>query len=439
MNQSPSIDWWRREPVADVVAKGEGTAVKTPSGPWAFRGLVAFTVVLILAPQAFMPILEPLRIALLAAGLAVVSHLVDRWGRGLRVPGGRPRELVLVGCLLVWSMLTVPLSIWPSNSLNTLTDTYVKSVAVFWLLAEVVNTPKRLRTLLWTLSVLSVPLAVTGVRHFASGAYGAADRIAGYASGVASNPNDLALTLDLLIPITAVLVLNARRVAVKMAGGAILAVCVMAVVATFSRGGFLALAVEAALFIFVLARRRAWTRLGVAVLLVGLAMPLLPASYGDRLATIASINSDPTGSSQERWRDTLAAVQYVRTHPVFGAGLGNDVLALNEIRGATWTMVHNAYLDYAVDLGLVGLILYVSLVASSILTARSVERQPPEHAPEGQELSTLATGVRISLMAFAAAAFFYPVAYHFYFYYFAGLALALRTCRAGLAGGQPAV
>lgn len=439
MNQSPSIGWWRREAVAEAEPVAAALVPSAVGRPWAFRGLVAFTVILILAPQSFMPALAPLRIALLTAAFVVVAHLADRWGRGVRPPGGVPREVVLTVCLVAWSVVTIPLSMWPGGSTDMLLSTYLKSVIVFWLLGEVVNTTDRLRRLLWTLSALSAPLALTGLRNYAMGSYvGNFGRIMGYGGGLAGNPNDLALVLDLLIPITAMLVLTARHVVARAAGAAILVVSVMGVIVTFSRGGFLALAVEGVLFGLLLARRRAWALIGAAVLLAALAMPLLPASYGARLATITSISADPTGSSQTRWRDTLAALRYLQAHPILGAGLGNEVLALNETRGATWTLVHDAYLDYAVDLGVVGLLLYAALVVSSIWTARTVERDPLGKTPPGRELSGLASGVRISLIAFAAAAFFYPVAYHFYFYYFAGLAVALRTCRAGLAADRSA-
>ena len=41
-------------------------------------------------------------------------------------------------------------------------------------------------------------------------------------------------------------------------------------------------------------------------------------------------------------------------------------------------------------------------------------------------LPALGAGVRISLVAFVAAAFFHPAGYHFYFFYIAGLAVSLR-------------
>jgi len=44
-----------------------------------------------------------------------------------------------------------------------------------------------------------------------------------------------------------------------------------------------------------------------------------------------------------------------------------------------------------------------------------------------RDLFLLAEGIQVSLAVFAVAALFHPVAYHFYFYYMAGLALAARA------------
>ena len=47
--------------------------------------------------------------------------------------------------------------------------------------------------------------------------------------------------------------------------------------------------------------------------------------------------------------------------------------------------------------------------------------------PELRDLFLLSEAVQVSLIAFAVSGFFYPVAYHFYFYYMGGLALAARS------------
>jgi len=241
---------------------------------------------------------------------------------------------------------------------------------------------------------------------------------------LSKNPNDFALMLNVLLPIGVSLLLASRG---ALARGVLLAIVSLeaaAGIVTFSRAGFLSLAVSVALYLWRLARRGAtgWVLAGLAACLAG--ATLLPGSYLARLATITAIETDPTGSAQSRWTDTVAATRFVLANPLIGAGAGMDTGALNQVRGATWKQVHNVYLEYAVDLGLPGLALFSLLFISCLQKVRSV-RRAPETGPESGELSCLAEGIEIALLAFAVGAFFAPVAYQFYFYYLAGLAVAV--------------
>src|SRR5207253_8710681 len=119
-----------------------------------------------------------------------------------------------------------------------------------------------------------------------------------------------------------------------------------------------------------------------------LTVPLLPSAYVDRLATVKDVQSDPTGSSQARWRDTVAAAQFVAQHPIIGAGIGMDFLALNQIRGNKWLKVHNVYLEYAVDLGVPGLALFLTLLYRVFKGARFA-RKRLEEVPSQRQLFLL--------------------------------------------------
>jgi len=206
---------------------------------------------------------------------------------------------------------------------------------------------------------------------------------------------------------------------------------VAAVVVTFSRAGFLSLAACIVLYLWRMVRRGLTGWVLVAFLACVAGASLLPGSYMARLATITNIDSDPTGSAQNRWGDTEAAVRYVMANPLVGAGIGMDTEALNAVRGITWTQVHNICLEYAVDLALPGLALFTLLFVSCVRRVRQVHRAPVD-TPDGQRLSDLAEGIEIALWSVGIGALFAPVAYQFYFYYLAGLAVATGVIHRGL-------
>jgi O-antigen ligase len=425
MVHSIPVEWWRREPAAAEAAPAARAGQEPRGGETAFWALVAFTAVLMLVPQQYFPFLNVIRINLLIGTLAIGAHVfAPPVSTLLRVP----TELKLAIALLACAAISIPGSYWRSASVDAFSD-FLRVVAVFWLLGQDVCSQRRLRIIFWTLALVCVPVAAAAVNNYRLGIHdGVGTRILGYSNNLASNPNDLALTLNLFLPFTAILALTARRRMARLVAWAVTAIAIAAVFVTFSRGGFLTLAVEAALFILVLTRRKGARVLVLAMVVGALAVAVMPAGYGERMGTIVNIDSDQTGSAQMRWSDTVAAVEFMISHPIVGAGLGQGHLALNELRGAFWTSVHNAYLNFGVDLGLPALLLYLAMVVTSFLSARRIERLPVSAIPT--ELRWMASGVRISLAGFIVAAFFHPVGYDFYFFYLAGIAVALKTTAA---------
>ena len=437
--------WWRPQAAPQAETAGVAVAAVAPAtaNVVAFRALVAFTAILVLAPQAWFPILGTLRIAFLAAAVAIGGHLIDRIVRRDSAPPFNP-EIALAVALVSWAIITVPVSYWIGGSIEMLTNQYLKAVAFFWLVGTLVTTGQRMRVLAWTLVLCGVPLAVTGISNYFSGellhtGVPGLKRIYGYmgGSGLAANPNDLALMLNLIIPIAAALMFDSRRFVARAIAASAALLSIAAVILTFSRAGFLTLATTGVMLFVVLIRRKS-SGAAAFLLLLALAAPvLMPAGYSDRLSTITNIEADRTGSAQGRWQDFIVAAEVVVGNPITGVGIGNDMIALNEHRGGdeTWRSVHNAYLQYAVDLGLPGLLLFAWLHIKCFRTARSIERRAARE-PALKSLAYLAAGVQISLAAFFVAAMFHPIAYQFYFFTVAGLAVALKNSgRAELARG----
>lgn len=426
------MSWWRPPVRRTAVAATEGSRA-------AFRALVAFTVILLLSPQIWFPFLGPLRIAFLAAGLAIGAHVFHQTSRHRPVTPPYV-EIGLALALVCWSVVTIPLSFWPGGSVTVLTDHYLKAIAFFWLLGTVVTSTDRLRTLAWTLVLCSIPLSATAIFNYLTGMFLSTGvpglkRIYGYhgGSGLVGNPNDLALMLNLIIPVAGAVLLSARRPAGRWTAAGALLLGATAVILTFSRAGFLTLVTTFIMFIVILARRRS-PGAAAALMIAALAVPpLLPEGYMQRLSTITDLAADATGSAQGRYQDLALAGEVILHNPIIGVGIGQDVLAMREERGGEgWTSVHNAYLQYAVDLGLPGVLLFVWLHVSCFRSARAIEVRASRD-PNMRDLTHMAQGVQIALIAFAVAAFFHPIAYQFYFFSIGGLALALKTaCRGDL-------
>jgi hypothetical protein len=83
------------------------------------------------------------------------------------------------------------------------------------------------------------------------------------------------------------------------------------------------------------------------------------------------------------------------------------------------------YLQYAADLGLVGLFLLLFLLRNCISAAREVWKER-EGRGQRRELYYMARALELSVWAFAFGALFTPSGYHFYLFYVGGMALAVR-------------
>jgi len=418
--------WWKPKPGA----AGDTPVQTTSAGRLPFVALMIFTAILFAAPQYHFPVLEPLHLALLAALLALGSHLAQRFLDGQPITI-RAREFGIVAAILAWAILTVPFSLWPGGSVLVIRENYVKSLLIFWLLANVVNTTERLRTVAWLLSLVSVPLSITGVRNYLSGTFltGASDRIFGYEAPFTENPNDLALVLLLILPLAVGLLLVERKGWKRLVLLGIIVPSMGCVVITFSRSGFFTLAAVLAVGLFKVARRG---RPGVAVtiaLLALLCIPVLPGGYLERVSTSFDMEKDPTGSAQARWADAKAAVSYIARNPIIGTGIGMDLLQLNEDVGPMWVHVHNVYLEYGMDLGLPGLALFLALLASCFGSTSFAVRQAAV-TPALRDVGHLAEAVQISLIAFMVGGLFAPDAYKFPLHYVAGLCVAVKAVAA---------
>jgi probable O-glycosylation ligase (exosortase A-associated) len=431
------IPWWR-EPAASGPEPAPGDWARRRIEPhrgsgFSFWALMGFTFILLLAPQERFPVLAPLRIAMLAALLAIAAHVFNRISRGLPIIAFTPpTQIVLL--LVGWAVITVPFSYWPGGSVTFLLENFSKTVIVFILLANVIDSRGKLQKISWGLVLMSIPLAATTIQNLMSGvSMQTGDRVAGYSAGLTANPNDLALMLNLILPLCIALLLASSRFGTRILLASIACLLTFAIVATFSRAGFLTLMVTGLTYCWLYRNRAERVWIPVIVVLGLMALPIMPAGYVDRISTIVNVEEDSTHSAEIRLEDMKAAASLAVANPLVGSGIGMNVLALNEERGETWTAVHNVYLQYLVELGLPGLALFLLLYVSCLRATGTALRAL--NADRSGGLFHIAEGLRVSLIAFAVAALFHPVAYHFYFYFIAGLAIAAAAI---CAAEQPA-
>jgi probable O-glycosylation ligase (exosortase A-associated) len=428
----PRTAWWhpaKGEGDGDGIARSAKVPVENPSeSSGAFFALLVFTFILLVSPQSFFPALGKFRLAWLAGMTGVALLLLDRipHGRPLLAPG---RETWAAFGLVAWTMATIPFSYWPGGSLGMITQVYSKTLIIFWLLSLTVNTQQRLVRVAWALCLMAIPIAYKGVSNYLSGnitIQGSLERIVGYEGALTENPNDLALMLNLIIPLAVGLLSVSRGFLARLMLLTVVFLSIAAIVYTRSRSGFLT---SVALFLFYAWKlsRRGKAGWPIAILVVALVcVPLLPEGYLSRINTITNMDEDETGSAQGRWESMTAGTTFVLKHPLVGAGMGMNGLVMNDLGDRpTWHEVHNVYLQYGIDLGVPGLLLFLIIMSGAFRSTIIVCRRSAR-VPALATLFHVSEGLQGSLFAFAVGGIFSPVAYNFYFYYLAGIATGMR-------------
>ncbi len=393
--------------------------------PLTFWCYVFFMFVLFVAPQNIWPALQDLHPARVSFGLAIGVYLIQAFSRREQIlPSGREFRLLVI--FTVIAACSIPFSKWPGGSVGVFTDTFAKSLLVCILSAQLLTTLPRLHRVLWFLILFGIIDAAITIVKYHQGELVEGYRASGAYSGLVTNPNDLALTLNLIIPFALAFFTLYRSAVRRWTCAVFICLAVVAIFLAYSRGGMITLMVIIGLYVWKMTDRGNRLKYGMPLMLLAAAfLVFAPSEYEDRLRSITDFSKDKVGSAPVRWENTVRTMEVIGEHPLLGVGLGMNVLAVVE-KGSRWSQVHNVYLEVASEIGIPGMIVYIMMLMALMRTARQVRMQA-DRMKDKQGLAAMATATEISLWAFATAALFHPMAYHFYFFYTAGFALALKN------------
>lgn len=269
-----------------------------------------------------------------------------------------------------WLMLGLSVAIaiswiangWFGGSLQALTD-FLPILALFFLVATMVDSPKRLRQLYFVITLVTVVIALHGVEQAKTGVgWTGATTIDGRITylGFLNDPNDLAMALIMALPMGMYLAHTASGFVMRLVYWAAVALLTYALWLCNSRGSFIALCAMALVYSI--------RRYGAARSVITLPVLLVPlvALAPSRIATISSAEESAAGRV-DAW---YAGLQMFFSHPMFGVGQGG----FTEHHSMT---AHNSYVLALAELGLVGYFFWLSLIIMSVWLMRTLLRAPP--------------------------------------------------------------
>jgi len=276
--------------------------------------------------------------------------------------------------------------------------------------------------------------------------------------GHVGDENDLALALNMIIPYAYMSLFSAAGVVQKTFLLSAFGVMVAAVVATFSRGGFLGLLSLLLYCLLVSPRKKVAMALG-SVLIVG-ALLYAPSAYWNRVATILDEASDTAAGTGALRREYWAiARQMFYDNPIFGVGVGNFPwnVSLYESsdqmaqvgRSYAGQAVHSLYFSILAELGLAGALIFLALAQYNIRDTRLVMAQcaiwgrrrrpsqgtpsPAADSPIGRNVNKArcyAHAVGASMVGYLVSGIFLSVFSYPHFWILTAVTVALRGATA---------
>jgi putative inorganic carbon (hco3(-)) transporter len=377
-----------------------------------FYGIVLWTVVAFLNPQSFTwGAAEAFPWALAVAIPTLSGYLL--FGHGLATV--LSRKLTILGVLWGWFTITSIASSQSSLFNHHASLTWERWVFVSKILLMVVFTVaivdsfKRLRILVLTIAgcfgffvAKSLPFLV-----LSGGAY----RLYGPERSMIADNNDFGLALNMTLPLFFFLAQAEVRPWLKWLFGALFLGTIPAIFFTYSRGAMVGLA--AVLLLMFLQLRQRFVLIPVIALGAAIAVLFAPEGWKQRMDPTSDSVVDK--SAQARLNAWAFSWNLAMESPVTGGGFATFTPELfqryapnaKDIHGP-----HSVYFQILAEHGFVGLALYLSLLAQSLLNAYRLVREARVYGD--RDVILYANMFRFSLVGFATSGVFLGRAYFDY-------------------------
>lgn len=335
--------------------------------PFSYGLLLVFLLLLYANPALLYPALEALRPTQVVAAAAIFMLFVEK---ALSRQGFRmvwPESYLLLAFLGAAGVSCVT-ALWMRQAVESWGN-LAKMGAAYFLILNVARSERHLRGLIWAMVLGGLVPALGALHRYWNG-----EVIAGRAgwAGTFGNPNDLAFSLVILIPLAAFLSGESGPLKKALLGG-ILAIYGYTIYVTFSRGGMVGLLAVLGVLTF---RHPARSIRFVAVAL--LAASLIGLVYfWSRPEGFRGLSDD--ASFQQRIETIRTGLEMFADRPLLGVGLGCSIVAwpLYAPPGILFQgalVNHNTFIQALSETGILGFLPFALLLGVALYHARGLAR-----------------------------------------------------------------
>ena len=242
------------------------------------------------------------------------------------------------------------------------------------------------------------------------------------------NPNNFAELLVMLIPLDFALFLGAKGWRGRLWSAAALIPCVAAIGFTYSRSGWIGLALAVMVFIAL----ENWRLIPVMAVAGVCAIPFLPETIYNRILTIGNMKDS---STSYRFAIYDASATLMKDYWYRGVGLGTDVMQRTfraypaMFDGSFPIHTHNNYLQMWGETGILGLISYLAVLLYGLKSGVKAYYQTMDRQVRHILAAALGAFCGILVIGVAEYTWFYPRNMFIYWFLFGVIMTCVKLSR----------
>jgi O-antigen ligase len=382
--------------------------------------ILLYTVLVFFRPYELVSALGFLSVATFFVAIAtLLVYLVTQFA----VTSSFSAPIVEIKAILVLAVLglfSVAISKDSALAWETFSDTFIKAVLIFIVLANVLQSRRRLLMIISVSMAVSLYISILAIDLYLRGEFNTEGyRVSVDMKGLFGNPNDMALHLGTMVPLAFAVGRSSKSSLIRWCCYSFTLLMVFAITITFSRGGFLGLSAACIVMAWKLGRKNRAKVMASTIFISVVFTLAAPGNYGTRMLSMFIPGLDPVGSRDSRQELLTRSIMVTVRNP-WGVGIGNST-----VFGPRNLQTHNAYTQVSSELGVLGLFAYLVFLIRPYRVLSMIERRT---LSEDSRIwfHSMAVGLQASLIAYMVSSFFASVAYNWYVYYLVAYAICLR-------------
>jgi probable O-glycosylation ligase (exosortase A-associated) len=314
--------------------------------------------------------------------------------------------VVVLALLNIWMLVTTVFALVPDEAW-TQWEKVAKIQLFIFLTVYVMQERSRILGLVW---ITALSIAFYGVKGAFYTIGGGSGNVLGPSGGFIETNTTIALALTIAIPMLYFLQTQSPNKLVRWGLWATMALCAIAVLGTYSRGGLLSLAAMGA-YLWLKSRHKVRIGLLVGLLLLPLAFSIMPERWFARMDTIQTYEED--SSAMGRINAWHFAWNLAKDRPVTGGGFQTFTRELFMQYAPDPLKFHDAHsiwFEMLAEQGFVGLGLFILFYAMSWREANKLIRLC-RGRPEFTWARDLAAMMQVALIGYFSGGSFLGLAY----------------------------